>query len=144
MANQWIRDCYECNVGEIFSELVKFVEQDVEEMEKLNKNEQPDPSVALPRVFHTSWSNDNLTMYVKLGILGGSPNTLCSISFKDDHIAIEILIELGQYEAEIRPSWDLEHAQCLLSISDREDPIRRDDLWKVVQGFLKPVFFPDR
>lgn len=142
----WVTDCAKCTAEEIFSDLVKLVEQDVKEREKLNKDEQPDPRESLPEFFYTDWSDDRLTMYVKYGRPSGNADTLCTISCEDDHIAIEVPATPPgvNYEAEIRPSWNLEYAECEFSISGREAPFRRDDLGRIVQGFLKPVFFPDR
>lgn len=156
MTNQWVTDCYKCNVENVFKEIVKIVKEDVRARETLNKKlnkekEKEDSSrilrkdSELPETFHTSQSEDKLTLHVKFGVEGGNLDPLCSISLKGDYIAIEMPSRTGfKLEAEIRTCWDIDHAQCLLTIADKEDPIRRDDLWKIVQGFLKPVFFPDR
>ena len=148
MANQWVIDCFKCNVADIFKEIAELVERDVKAREALNKQlnkKKKNSSKSLPKTFHTRWSKDELTKYVKFGVEGGNPDTLCSISLDDDHIAIEIPSKTGfRLEAKIWRRWDIEHAQCLLTISDREELIKRDDLWKIVQGFLKPLFFPEQ
>ena len=151
MSERWVEECAEdmvrkseCNVSKTFEVLVRLIGQAIEDIDKVDK--------AYRAAGTWQFSSEERDEFPVWHIELHSPDRI-DRKFRVTHNAREVTIfplrneaEVREQRIDIRPYWDRENAQCLLSVikSNRtQNPIYHRDLWSVVQGLLKPLFFPD-
>ena len=139
---RWVTDRATCSARGVFEELAKLVRRDINEMNESTSGNQR-------FVFTREAPGGCPIIYVtrEEQVPGPSRHLLCGIVCNDGPLNYVVIRHKNGERLKIEPSWSREHGHCRLSIQyhdDKECSISRDDLWKVVQEFLEPLFFSER